>query len=152
MKSNETLIFRAALLDRLSICRDIEIEASKSLYQLAEAIMASFDFEFDHAFGFYSGLTPSKMRDAYPKYELFADIGETGSGSRSLGVKKIPVSQAFPNVGHALLFLFDYGDQWFFRVKLSSIGTKLARTRYPRVIASKGEAPTQYEYYGEDGE
>ena len=61
-----------------------------------------------------------------------------------LGVKKTRISQAFPEVGHTMLFLFDYGDDWLFRVTLRSVGKKSAKTRYPRIIATRGEAPVQY--------
>lgn len=43
------------------------------------------------------------------------------------------------------LFLFDYGDEWRFGVKL--LGTsdkKTPRARYPRVTARRGKAPAQY--------
>lgn len=142
MPQNDTLILRAALEHDKSIYRDIEIESSKSLYKLAEAIIASFGFDFDHAFGFYSGLTPRKMYDARPRYELFADMDEADPGI--LGVKKTKVAQAFPEVGHKMLFLFDYGDEWLFRVSVKGQCTKLPKTRYPRLVASKGEAPEQY--------
>ena len=52
MAQNETLIIRAALEGKHSIYRDVEIEGSKSLYNLAEAITSAFGFNFDHAFGF----------------------------------------------------------------------------------------------------
>jgi hypothetical protein len=74
MAQNGTLIIRVALEHEKSIYRDIEIEASKSLYSLAEAIVAAFGFDFDHAFGFYSGLTHAKMMREHPKYEL---LGKT---------------------------------------------------------------------------
>ena len=57
MPQNDTAIIRAALERDASIHRDIEIEDAKSLYKLAEAIVSSFGFDFDHAFGFYTGLT-----------------------------------------------------------------------------------------------
>src|SRR4051794_188084 len=98
MMQNGTLIVRAALERKKSVYRDVEIEASKSLYRLAEAIVAAFGFDFDHAFGFYSGFTPAKMMREHPRYELFADMGEADPGV--LGVKKIKVSQAFPAIGH----------------------------------------------------
>lgn len=142
MAQNDTLIFRVALSGRLSTYRDIEIEAAQSLYRLAQAIVAAFGFDFDHAFGFYTGLTERTISRQYPKYELFADMGEADPGV--LGVKKTKVTQAFPSVGHILVFLFDYGDGWHFRVKLTKAGKKLAKTKYPRVIASRGEAPEQY--------
>jgi hypothetical protein len=140
MAQNGTLIIRAAL--GRSIYRDIEIEASGSLYRLAEAIVEAFNFDFDHAFGFYSGLTAAKMMRQHPKYELFVDMGNAEDSA--ISVKKTSVAQAFPVVGHTMTFLFDYGDGWQFRVKLQEMRTKAAKVRYPRVVATRGEAPAQY--------
>lgn len=151
MASDDTFIIRAALNGRRSTYRDIEIETSNSLYRLAAAIVSAFGFQFDHAFGFYSGLTDTTMFDARPRYELFADMGEADPGV--LGVRKIKVARAFPAVGHSLLFLFDYGDEWRFRVTLTKIAKKTAEARYPRVIATRGTAPEQYpepDEYNED--
>ena len=139
MEQTDTAIIRAALDG--ATYRDIEIEASKSLYKLAEAIVSAFGFDFDHAFGFYGG-DPFARRRGQPRYELFADMGEADPGVR--GVKKTKVAEAFPAVGRSLTFLFDYGDEWRFRVTLKANGQKLAKTRYPRVVASHGEAPEQY--------
>ena len=142
MAGTDTFIFRAALQGSASIYRDIELDPARSLYVLAEAIVSSFDFDFDHAFGFYTGLTPAKIHKTFPKYELFADMGD--ADPRVLGVKKTRISQAFPEVGHTMLFLFDYGDGWLFRVTLRTIGKKSAKARYPRIVATRGEAPAQY--------
>jgi hypothetical protein len=142
MQPKTTLVFRASLADEKSLYRDIEIPASQSLYRFAEAIVAAFGFDFDHAFGFYSGLTPAQLMRKNPRYELFADMGDAAPGV--LGVKKTKISQAFPAVGHAMMFLFDYGDDWLFHVKLTATATQLPKVRYPRVIATAGEAPPQY--------
>ena len=142
MPQNDTQILRVQLDHDRSIYRDIEIENSKSLYKLAEAIVAAFGFDFDHAFGFYSGIMPEAMYDKNPRYELFADMGDADSGV--LGVKKTKVAAAFPAVGHKMLFLFDYGDEWLFQVALKELGSKAAKTKYPRVVASEGKAPEQY--------
>jgi hypothetical protein len=133
--------FRVALQRKRSVYRDIEIEGTSSLHDLAEAIIASFDFEFDHAFGFYSGSTPGKMLKQQPMYELFADEGEE---SEAGSVKKTRVADAFPKVGHAMTFLFDYGDEWLFHVEMTRRSEKAAELRYPRMVASKGESPEQY--------
>jgi hypothetical protein len=150
MAQNGTLIIRVALDRKKSIYRDIEIEGSKSLYSLAEAIVTAFGFYFDHCFGFYSGLTPTKMLRQHPMYELFADMGEADPGV--LSVKKTKIPQAFPAVGHTMLFLFDYGDEWHFRVSLRGTGTKAAKVRYPRVVAAQGKAPPQYPDPDDDDE
>ena len=143
MAHDSTLIIRTALEGRRSIWREIEIEASGSLYKLAEAIVAAFGFDFDHAFGFYSGLTAAKMMRQHPKYELFADMGNAEDGA--ISVKSTSVSQAFPAIGHTMIFLFDYGDGWHFRVTLREARTTVAKARYPRVVAARGDAPAQYE-------
>jgi len=148
MTASETFLLRIALDGQKSIYRDIEIEPSKSLYRLAEAIVKAFDFDFDHAFGFYSGLTPAKQTRVGPRYELFADMGEAGPGVFS--VKKTKVSQAFPAIGHTLLFLFDYGDEWRFRVSLKDTATKQPKVQYPRVVTIRGNAPPQYPDPDED--
>jgi len=142
MARNDTFILRVALNSNTAVYRDIEIEPSKSLYRLAEAIVSCFDFAFDHCFGFYTGLTPAEMLHAYPRYELFADMGEADPGV--LSVKKTRIEQAFSAVGHSMMFLFDYGDEWLFRVSLTGEGKKSGKTRYPRVVATKGKAPPQY--------
>ena len=142
MTSNDTFILRAGLGGKTSIYRDIEIEPSKSLYRLAETIVTAFGFDFDHAFGFYSGLKPANLMSALPRYELFADMGDAAPGVG--GVKKTRISRAFPEIGHTMMFLFDYGDDWHFRVSLKAKGTKVAKVRYPRVVATHGDAPPQY--------
>jgi Plasmid pRiA4b ORF-3-like protein len=148
MVQNGTLIIRVALKRQKAIFREIEIPASASLYRLAEAIVTAFDFDFDHCFGFYSGLTPTTMLRQHPIYELFADMGEADPGV--LTVKKTRISRAFPAVGHAMLFLFDYGDEWHFHVRLKATGKKAAKVRYPRVVAAQGVAPPQYPDPDED--
>ena len=148
MAQNETFILHAALDGRRSVYRDIEIDPAKSLHKLAEAIVQAFGFDFDHAFGFYTGLTLSKIKIVHPQYELFADMGEADPGV--LGVEKTRIAQAFPQTGHTLLFLFDYGDDWLFRITLKATGLRQPKARYPRVVAAKGKAPEQYPQADED--
>jgi hypothetical protein len=139
MTGATTRILRASLGPKLY--RDIEIDSGKSLYDLAEGIVRAFDFDLDHAFGFYSKLTDYYL-DSPIKYELFADLegGESDAGS----VKRTKVAQAFPNVGSGMLFLFDYGDEWRFKVEVIGLGEKVPKARYPKVIKSVGTAPPQY--------
>ncbi|MFD1984315.1 hypothetical protein ACFSOZ_17160 [Mesorhizobium newzealandense] len=137
MTEPATLIFRASLRARL--CRDIEVSSSSTLADLAEAIVAAFGFDLDHAYGFYSKLT-GKLFDSPLRFELFADI--EGSGSRS--VKGTRVSTAFQKVGSAMTFLYDYGDEWRFRVELIGTGQAQPDANYPRIVSKIGKAPPQY--------
>ena len=141
MAGTTTHIFRVSLMGDAKVYRDIEIASSASLHSLAQAIVAAFDFDFDHAFGFYTGKTQRTLMQEDPKYELFVDLGEeTGA----LSVKRTSVSTAFPKPRHRLTFLFDYGDDWMFQVTLTGTGQKAPKTRYPKVLAAQGASPEQY--------
>ena len=93
MAGSETLAFRASLEPK--IYRDFEIADTSTLYALAEAIVASFDFDLDHAFGFCGKLNGS-IFDSPVRYELFVDMGEGEEGAVS--VKRTRVID-FPSVG-----------------------------------------------------
>jgi hypothetical protein len=136
-----THIVRVALQDEPSIYREIEVESRKSLSDLAEAIVHAFGFEFDHAFGFYSKLTGRDVMRSQPKYELFADMGEQTTAK---SVRRTPMADAFPDVGHTMLFMFDYGDDWRFVVEVIGLSQRVGKTRYPKVLKKVGEAPEQY--------
>jgi hypothetical protein len=136
---SETLVFRASL--RPKIYRDIEIAGTSSLYALAQVIVRSFDFDFDHAFGFYSKLK-GNIYDSPVRYELFVDIGEGEGDARS--VKRTRVIKAFPSVGTKMRFLFDYGDGWEFLVELVKQKPKEPQVKLPRLLISAGKAPAQY--------
>jgi hypothetical protein len=82
-----------------------------------------------------------------PKFELFADMGEDTDAQ---SVKRTRISEAFPAVGHKMLFLFDYGDDWRFVIEVVGIGEKQPKTRYPKVLNSVGLAPEQYGGWDED--
>ncbi len=47
--------------------------------------------------------------------------------------------------GQQFLYLFDYGDEWQFKVKVHAINEDADPTaQYPRVVESVGDAPEQY--------
>src|SRR3954471_4761289 len=81
MAGATTHILRASL--RPKLYRDIEIDSGKSLYDLAEGIVQAFDFDLDHAFGFYGKLTGNYTQSPL-RYELFADMDGGSSDARSV--------------------------------------------------------------------
>lgn len=139
MADSETLIFRASLSP--DVYRDFEIADTSSLYALAQAIVRSFDFDFDHAFGFYSKLK-GNIYQSPVRYELFVDMGEGEGEARS--VKRTRVVEAFPSVRTKMRFLFDYGDGWEFLVEFVKQKPKEPKVKLPRLLISAGQAPAQY--------
>jgi len=128
------------------VVREIEMPADRPLEGLARAIVRAFGFDFDHAFGFYSGRSPRTLMSAAPRWESFADMPAApgAGGPRAGSVRRTSVAEAFPSAGSRLTFLFDYGDEWLFAVEALDFGEAVPRRRYPRVCAATGEAPPQY--------
>lgn len=140
----KTHIFKTHLFRDKKISRDVEIAESASLYKLAEAIIGAYNFDFDHAFGFFSAIG-ERYYDSERKYELFADMKSRDiepTGAKS--VKKTKIGKVWKNIGDKMLFLFDYGDEWLFVVELAAFGVAEPKTKYPRVAQSIGKAPEQY--------
>lgn len=121
--------------------REFEISGSSSLYELAKAINQLYGFLFDHPFGFYDNL--DDLYKSKVVYELFADMGDPvveGAGS----VKKSTIASAFMSDGHAMLFLFDYGDEWMFKIeRIGASAVDLPKKAW-RMTKSVGKSPEQY--------
>ena len=47
-------------------------------------------------------------------------------------------------VGAKMTFLFDYGDNWQFRIEAIGQNRKEPGGKYPRLLKTIGEAPEQY--------
>ena len=137
MAEAQTHVFRASLRPRLY--RDFEVCSTDKLDELAGAIVQFFGFDFDHPFGFYSRLTGSVFESPV-QYELFADMGE----SEARSVKRTRIVDAFPKVGAKMTFLFDYGDNWQFRIEVIGRNRKEPGISYPRLLKAIGPAPEQY--------
>ncbi len=122
------------------VYRDIDIESDQSLFELAHVITTAFGFDFEHAFGFFNRLT-GRVFSSPVRYELFADE-EAGGKARS--VQQATIAQAFPRANSKMLFVYDYGDEWRFRVEVREISKLPPDSAVPRVTAEVGKAPEQY--------
>ncbi|MBL7198267.1 MAG: hypothetical protein ISS47_09235 [Candidatus Omnitrophica bacterium] len=132
------------------VLRTIGISEKKNLYNFAKAITQAFGFHFDHPFGFYDNL--NNLYNSKIGYELFVDIGEEPLRQGFKGVKKTKILEVFRRAGDKMLFLFDYGDEWHFIVKLKEMRKILTREPLPVLLESIGKAPMQYPSYEKMGE
>ncbi|MGN7611135.1 IS1096 element passenger TnpR family protein [Magnetococcales bacterium HHB-1] len=142
-KKRQTVVVRVKLFYDKRTYRDLEVPVLDTLYSLAENILSAFDFDNDHAFGFYDTHKPRGIYDALRKFELFTDMGSaTDFGVK--GVKGSAVSELLDHVKQKAVFLFDYGDDWMFELEVREFKERVAGKGYPLLLASKGEAPEQY--------
>lgn len=134
------------------VWREIEVAANQTLADLGEAIPLAFGFMDPHLWSFFLS---GKAWDRQTEYALDSAPGPFGEpAARAAGrtlIREVP----FPGVRGTkeFLFLFDYGDEWRFRVKLRRTSDTLEPdAAYPRVVAKHGQAPPQYEGLEDDEE
>ena len=111
----------------------IELEESTSFEDLHHLIQSAVEFDDDHLYEFFvSSSERSRNRDIICSYE--------DSATMSIG-DVLPVPK-----GRRLLYLFDYGDNWLFRIALTrkSPFEAIDSVGYPNLVSETGERPIQY--------
>ncbi|OPX87216.1 MAG: Plasmid pRiA4b ORF-3-like protein [Pelotomaculum sp. PtaB.Bin104] len=116
------------------VWRRIRLSALNTLDHLHEAIQEAFGFADDHLYAFFMDGRPwssdvfwCRGGDEPPPYADKAMIS-------ALGLKR----------GQRFLYLFDFGDEWKFEVKVEEIMQSDIPPAKPKIIESKGAAPEQY--------
>jgi Plasmid pRiA4b ORF-3-like protein len=129
---------------RPRVTREIEVCENSNLHEFAEAIVHTYRFDFDHAFGFFSR-TGNDYLHSERKYGFFADMDDIAADHpESLSVRHTKVSDVWKILGDTMTFLFDYGEEWRFTVQLIGFGVAEPKGRYPRILKKTGRAPEQY--------
>ena len=119
---------------------NIELDESSTLEALHYAIQKAVGFDNDHSFSFfYSRTDRSRSR------EYFHDDDE------SIVTKKVKDLFPLPE-RQSLFYLFDWGDEWVFKISQSRKRLKEAVTgvSYPRVESESGIKPVQYPSYDDE--
>jgi Plasmid pRiA4b ORF-3-like protein len=119
------------------IWRELELTADQTLAELGDAIPLAFGFDDPHLWSFFLS---GKPWDRSTEYAL---PGDDPLDDPKQAAQDFPIPQA--PAGREFLFLFDYGDEWHFGVKLVGTGQATRPSvRYPRLVATNGQAPPQY--------
>jgi len=121
-------------LKRAKVSRTIELRSKQTLDDLHFAIQNAFRWDSDHLYSFYmSGEEDDRYTFACPHEEdrpPWTDEAIIGE----LGLVK----------GHQFTYLFDYGDNHVFGIKVEDIRSQAGPGKYPRVVEKQGDAPEQY--------
>jgi Plasmid pRiA4b ORF-3-like protein len=125
---------------------NIELDESSTLAELHDAIQMAVDFDNDHSFSFFVSRT-ERSRDR----QYFHDE------DKSVDSKTVKNSFPLPDK-HSLYYLFDWGDDWIFKVSKTRKSLQQASpgVNYPRVESESGTRPEQYPSFddeeGEEGD
>jgi hypothetical protein len=138
--------------DARRVWREIAVAANQTLADLGEAIPLAFGFDDPHLWSFF--LT-GRAWDPSGEYALDSQPdpfgGRRARAARRVQIRDVPLPGA--NGKKEFLFLFDYGDEWHFGVKLVRLSpTAEPGAGYPRVVAQQGTAPPQYPDLDEEDE
>lgn len=81
---------------------------------------------------------------------LMGFIGDLGEPDSPSDVQVTMLDGLDLEVAKKFLYLFDYGDEHRFRVRVHAINPDAAEGDYPRIVESVGEAPEQYPSWDEE--
>jgi len=116
------------------VSRTVELRSQQTLDNLHSAIQNAFRWDSDHLYTFYmSGEEDDRYAFACP-YEKDRPPWTDEAIIGELGLVK----------GHSFAYLFDYGDNHVFTIKVADIRPQAGPGKYPRVVEKQGEAPEQY--------
>lgn len=115
--------------------RKIEMAAKHSLEQLHLAIQEAFEFADDHLYSFFM----DNKKWSYDRYE--SPLDEDGPYSDEVTIGELGLYS-----GKTFLYLFDYGDEWEFKVEVEEINSDKPLPLIPKIVGKRGEAPDQYAY------
>jgi hypothetical protein len=112
-----------------SVWRRIAIDADATLYDLAELILASVDFENDHLHQFtYSVPGGRKM-----------EVGHPALQTTRLSSDQIQIGDMGLQIGSEIEFLFDFGDCWEFRIQLEGFAPATTTDKESKTRTSRSQ-------------
>ena len=115
------------------VWRRIAIGAESDLDSLAWAILSAFDFDCDHLYQFiYQDRYGTTVHAVCPECQDRPVTAEVRIGDLPL------------EIGDAMIYNFDFGDDWRFEVKLERIDPPDRGLQHAALLKSHGEAPDQY--------
>lgn len=116
-----------------SIWRKIMLDAGHTLEDLHQVVQRAFQFNDDHLYSFFLDgkkwshrAVNSPFCDEGP-YTVDVLIGDLGLAR-----------------GQTFLYLFDYGDEWTFDIRLDEIRCDEGHIQKPQIVKEHGKAPEQY--------
>jgi len=110
--------------------RHIQISQSATLLNLSSAILSSVGFFDDHLHSFFMN---NRAWDPDAEYACSGDdLG--GDGMRGFS-DKVKLSKFHLNIGDKFLYIFDYGDEWRFHIKVLRVVDEL--TKVPNCLKKR---------------
>ena len=119
-----------------------------------DAIFQAFDrFDYHLYVFFIPGKDTKNFRIIYDAPEIRHPQNVEnfmGFGKRKESTAKTRIGDIGLNENDVIHYLFDFGDEWWHRIKLQNIYERKSKRKHLKLIKSVDESPPQYQDYDED--
>ena len=123
------------VLDK-KVYRRIKIAANDTFDDLHDAIQEAFDFGNDHLYAFFM----DGRRWSQSGLSYWSPHNDDG-----ISADEVKIGEAKLSEGKTFLYLFDFGDEWCFKVTVEAINTEEEEPEIAEVIESVGDNREQYD-------
>ncbi len=124
------------------ILREIEIAGDQSLDQLHATIFKAFDREEMHPYEFR--LSSRRNDRKAPRFVDPLVLEEGLDCGLEYNAEAATLDELGLRRGQTFLYWFDFGDDWWHKIKVLKIGSPEPGRKYPRIAARHGASPPQY--------
>jgi hypothetical protein len=139
----ETIIFRVQFRDFPDVWRKIECLPSNTLDDLNNAIQVSIGWDNDHLYSFFMD-DKIVYKEHNPMEYTSPNTGDFINLTPLKRANKAKLGQFHFGRLQRFGYLFDFGDDVKFNVKVTGFGKPKTGVKYPRTIGMQGKAPKQY--------
>ena len=127
-----------------TVSRTIQILGDQTLEDLHGAIFHAFERWDEHMYEFQFGKGPEDRKALkFVMPEVFEDVWD----SAMLPAGRVDLATLDSlnlTVRDRFYYLFDFGDEWWHKIKVKAIEEAVPTGEYPRVINKVGKCPPQY--------
>jgi len=123
------------------VTRKIELKETQTLDDLHEAIIyKSFKWFDPHMYSFFFDNKPySRNKKMEYSCNPDSDLDDEKPNSSNTKLKDLNLKK-----NQKFLFVFDFGDDHHFGIKVVGFGSIQKGKKYPSILGEKGKAPEQY--------
>ena len=147
---------RVSMVGVAKVYRIIDASENGTFEDLHEAIFSAFNRYDPHLYSFFITRSDTKnVRTIWDAPEITHPEnteGFMGFDEKKTSVAKIKIGDAGLAEKDVFHYLFDFGDDWWHRIRVQSIRVGAIRDKHIKIVKRVGVSPPQYPDYDEYGD
>jgi len=146
--------FRVSIFGITGVYRIIEASGNCTFDDLHDAIFEAFDRYDPHLYSFFITRKDTQSMPVIMQAPVIthpANVeGEREFGNAVQAADETPIAAADLQEKDVIHYWFDFGDDWWHRIRVETITQKQSRSRHLQIVKSVGDSPPQYADYDDD--